>query len=142
MKTKDYMLGTLLAATLLVLVTTMAQAQMATDTVKVNIPFSFNIGPQTFPAGDYTLKPLLEHAVLLRNASGRTMANVTYKSVESRESQKATKLVFNGYGDQYFLAQIWRADDNIGGELVKSAAEIEIAKRTPTQQIALAARNR
>jgi len=142
MNTRNYMLRTLLAATLLVLVVAMAQAQMPTDAVKVNIPFSFNIGAQTFPAGEYTLKPLLAHAVLLRNRSGRTIANVPYNSIESREPQKATRLVFNGYGNQYFPAQIWRADDNIGGELMRSAAEIEIAKRTPAQQLALVKSNR
>ena len=142
MNTKSYMLRFFLVATVLVVVASIAQAQLATAVVKVNIPFSFNIGAQTFPAGEYTLKPLLAHALLLRNGSGRTMASVQTNSVEAREPQKTTKLIFNGYGGHYFLAQIWRADDNVGGELVKSPAEIEIAKRTPAQQIALVTRNR
>jgi len=48
------------------------------------------------------------------------------------------KLVCNGYGGQYFLAQIWKAGDSTRRKLIKSPAEIEMARRYPSgQQIAL-----
>jgi hypothetical protein len=48
------------------------------------------------------------------------------------------KLIFNGYGGQYFLSQIWNAGDSIGQELIKSPVEIEMARNYSSgQQIAL-----
>jgi hypothetical protein len=41
-------------------------------------------------------------------------------------------------GGQYFLAQIWKAEDNIGRQRVRSPIEIERARKyAPGQQIAL-----
>lgn len=76
--------------------------------------------------------------MLLRNQAGQVLTSIGTNSVESTEVQRSVKLVFNGYGGQYFLAQIWKAGDNIGRELTKLPAEIEMAtKYSPGQQIAL-----
>ena len=40
------------------------------------------------------------------------------------------KLVFNKYGDEYFLSQIWKAGSNRGNELRKSRREAEVAAST------------
>ncbi|MBZ5629595.1 MAG: hypothetical protein LAO06_12095 [Acidobacteriia bacterium] len=138
MKRQSHILSGMVLGMSLALAVGLAQAQTGSDVVNVKVPFAFNIGAQTFPAGEYSLKPLLPHTMLLRNEAGQTLTNINANSVESREVQKAAKLVFNEYGGRYFLAQIWRADDNIGEELIKSRAEIEVArKHVPGQQIAL-----
>ena len=48
----------------------MGQAQIGGDVLKVKVPFNFTVGTQTFPAGEYSLKPLLPHTMLLRNQAG------------------------------------------------------------------------
>ena len=115
----------------------MAQAQMDNDVLKVTVPF-FQCRGETFPAGEYSLKPLVPHTLLLRNEAGQTLTNIGTHSVESREVQQAAELVFNGHGGRYFLARIWNANDNIGGELAKSRTEVELANKFgPGEQIAL-----
>jgi len=116
----------------------MGQAQIGGDVLKLKVPFNFTVGTQTFPAGEYSLKPLLPHTMSLRNQAGQVLTNINTNSVESIEVQKSMKLVFDGYDGHYFLAQIWKEGDNIGRELTKSPAEIEMAtKYSPGQQIAL-----
>ena len=116
----------------------MGQAQIGGDVLKVKVPFNFTVGTQTFPAGEYSLKPLLPHTMSLRNQAGQVLTNINTNSVESTDVPKSVKLVFNGYDGRYFLAQIWKEGDNIGRELTKSPAEIEMAtKYSPGQQIAL-----
>ena len=116
----------------------MGQAQIGGDVLKVKVPFNFTVGTQTFPAGEYSLKPLLPHTMSLRNQAGQVLTNINTNSVESTDVPKSVKLVFNGYDGHYFLAQIWKEGDNIGRELSKSPTEIEMAtKYSPGQQIAL-----
>jgi hypothetical protein len=116
----------------------MGHAQIGGDVLTVKIPFSFSVGTQTFSPGEYSFKPLLPHTMLLRNEAGVVLTNIGTNSVESSEVPKSTRLIFNGYGGQYFLTQIWKAGDSIGGELIKSPVEIEMAsKYSPGQRIAL-----
>lgn len=137
MKTQRYTLRKMIMGMFVALTVSMAHAQSG-DVLKVKVPFNFSVGTQTFPAGEYCLKPLLPHAMSLRNQAGQILTSIGTHSVESGEAQRSSKLVFNGYDGQYFLTQIWEVGDNIGRELVKSRAEIEIAtKYSPGQQIAL-----
>jgi len=123
---------------LVVLAVGMAHAQIGGDVLKVRIPFSFTVGTQQLPAGEYSLKPLLPHTMQLRNQSGQVLISIATNSIESTEVPRSVKLVFNGYGGQYFLAQIWKAGDSTGQELIKSPTEIEMARKHPSgQQVAL-----
>jgi hypothetical protein len=138
MKRQGYFPSKLVLGIFVVLALGMAHAQISGDVLKVKVPFDFRVGAQKFPAGEYSLKPLLPHTMLLRNQGGQVLTSIGTHSVESREIQSSVKLVFNGYGGQYFLAQIWKEGDNIGRELMMSPTEIEMAtKYLPGQQIAL-----
>jgi len=138
MKRQGYTLSKMILSMFVVLMVSMAHAQIGGDVLKVKVPFNFGVGTQTFPAGEYSLKPLLPHTMSLRNQAGQVLTSIGTNSVESTEVQRSVKLVFNGYDGHYFLAQIWKEGDNIGRELTKSPAEIEMATRySPGQQIAL-----
>jgi len=117
----------------------MAQAQNQSPSIKVKIPFTFNIGNQSFEAGDYTLKALIQHTTGLQNQNGRTLSNISSNSIEAAAAPSSTELVFNRYNEHYFLAQIWEAGSNIGKQLIKSPAEVEMARATdsPAEQIAV-----
>ena len=137
MKTQSYTLRKVILGTFIVAAVAMAHAQSG-DVLKVTITFNFSVGTKTFLAGEYSLKPLLPHAMALRNQAGQVLTSIGTHSVESREAERSSKLVFNGYNGQYFLTQIWEARDDIGRELAKSRAEAEIAtKYSPGEQIAL-----
>ena len=138
MKSQSYILRKMILGVFVVLVVTISQGQIGGEVLKVKIPFNFNVGTQAFPSGEYSLKPLLPHTMVLRNQAGQTLTNITTNSVQSSEVPRTVKFVFNGYGGQYFLTQIWKAGDSTGQELAKSSVEIEMARKYPAgEQIAL-----
>jgi hypothetical protein len=121
MNRQGYFLNKLLLGVFLLVLVSVGNAQYGS-------PINFNVGAQRFLAGQYDLKPLLQHTITLRTQQGRALTNITNISVESRETPSATTLIFTRYGEHYFLSQIWVAGDNIGREITKSPAEVEIAK--------------
>jgi hypothetical protein len=107
-----------------------AQAQSG-PTLKVTIPFEFQIGSQVLPSGEYNVKRLTQNSVLIRSEDGQTKAiAVTTTTVEAGINEKAAgeKLVFRQYGNQYFLSQVWMVRGGEGRELNRSDAERQAAK--------------
>jgi hypothetical protein len=97
--------------------------------IQVTIPFAFTLGDKTLPAGQYTIERnrLVPELFMVRSTDGRATARGFTKPVQRPTTQPHAKLVFHRYGDQYFLAQVWRMD---GGEaFLKSPAERAAAKR-------------
>ena len=98
----------------------------------VNIPFDSVAGKKSLPAGEYRVRVVAGAAskvLMIHSTDGRAkFATPSAMSVEGRESSKRAMLVFNRYGNQYFLSQIWEAGNTTGQELPKSRAEREIAK--------------
>jgi hypothetical protein len=118
-------LGVLLAGTV---ATVNAQSERNDVT---NIPFNFVVGKNTLPAGDYVVKPNRRNSDtiwLLQSKDGHVSALFTTASVRASKTQKETKLVFNKYGDQYFLSQIWTVGNNSGREVVMRRQERELEK--------------
>ena len=93
-----------------------AQAQSA-SVIKVNVPFEFTFGDQTFPAGDYSLTQPQQHLVVLRDSRGRTIAQTLTGGIESLTPATATELKFQSYGDQHILAEVWQQYQTSGERL-------------------------
>jgi hypothetical protein len=77
------------------------------------------------PAGTYDINVLAGSEVLLRgpgNKGGFVVMNAT----ESLQVPSTSKIVFDRYGNKYFLHQIWTEGNRQGRECVKSRAEKEI----------------
>jgi hypothetical protein len=103
-----------------------AQAQM----LKVTVPFDFSAGSATLPSGDYIVsKPNTSQGVLqIRNDDNGASAFVMTQSTRSNRRDGNGKLVFNRYGNHYFLSQVWAPSTETGHRLNPSKAEREIAK--------------
>ena len=102
-------------------------AQTASE-VKVNIPFDFSTGKATLKAGSYTIKRTSGSVLALRSTDGKTTALVNAPlTIGSRDSKSGERLVFNKYGDQYFLSQVWLSVDT-GRQLFTSGAETKAAR--------------
>lgn len=104
-----------------------AQAQTtSTQKVLANIPFSFNVGKVSLPAGKYTITVLNpssdRKALQIRSADGRSSAIVLTNGVMGKISDEA-KLVFDRYGDRYFFAQVRMAGDATALVAIKSSTE-------------------
>jgi hypothetical protein len=97
------------------------------EAMHVNIPFDFRIGDQLVPSGTYLIQSSAT-AIMLREVDGR-MLGVSFLTIpESRLAAPAkSELVFNRYGNDYFLASVWSRDSKNGRALPKSKQEKRIA---------------
>ena len=106
-----------------------ANAQIDSATrIEVNVPFDFAVGNTTLPAGKYEIKgvdDLAPNVLELRSANGRTTVVFEAASAQTRGDQIESKseLIFNKFGDRYFLSQVWVAGSSSGNELPKSRME-------------------
>ena len=73
--------------------------------MKANIPFSFAVGNTWLPAGEYTISSPIREVIEFQSADHLNIATVV--SAESHdESTSGSKLVFEKYGNQYFLHRV------------------------------------
>jgi hypothetical protein len=106
-----------------------ASAQSGTPLAEVNIPFAFQMGTQTLPAGMYRIDRESGHLVLLRGPGQAAGFVQTHDAIRSRAANHGT-IVFDHYGNKYYLRQIWTAGSTDGLECPKSRAEKESLQAT------------
>ena len=131
---KQRTLSTLTMLSLLLMLTVGTVFAQSERIGVINIPFNFIIGQKILPAGEYTIRPSRIDSKTVWLVQGNdTQAGAFFLTIPvlARETQEKTRLVFNKYGDQYFLSQVWTAGDNLGRELSMPRLERELAKNTP-----------
>ena len=120
----------------LVMAGVLALAAMATtrvvqaqETLRANIPFDFVAGNTSLPAGEYLVEASgPTHTLLLIDRKDAiSSAFINTNAAVSAVPQSESKLVFNRFGDRYFLSQVWTAGYSTGRQLMKTAREKEIA---------------
>ncbi|MGC1613801.1 MAG: hypothetical protein WA736_03865 [Candidatus Acidiferrum sp.] len=125
MKTRALVIAGVMALTL----AATARVAQAQEMMKVNIPFDFVAGDRALPAGEYTVTvsgPL--HTLILNDRKDSASAILGSHAVLAAEAQSQSKLIFNRYGDRYFLSQVWSEGNYSGRQLSKSAREKEVAQ--------------
>ena len=112
----------------LLLVAGLAIAQ--TSNVRANVPFNFAVGSKILPAGTYDIGAISSDPkmLLLKARDGNSSMIVGSNSAENPKGAEKSKLVFNRYRDQYFLAEIWVKGATSGRQLPKTSREKELAK--------------
>ena len=99
-----------------------------TGKVEVKIPFDFTAGKATFKAGTYSIKRVSNNSVAIRSLDGKTTKLIDAPlAIGARDSKAGERLVFNQYGEQYFLSQVWVEADS-GRQLFTSGAEKKAAQ--------------
>ncbi len=100
--------------------------------ITANIPFDFMVGNKTLPAGSYRVgrSTTMGMMLVIQSADHRGSAFFLAHFVSAKSGQdKSAKLIFNKYGDQYFLSQVWSGEETDDGRrLMKSRREREVAK--------------
>jgi hypothetical protein len=116
----------------LTLHTTNAQAQIIGDLV-VNIPFQFHAGSSRLPAGKYVIH-MLDNTDLtimeISSADGSVSALFNVQSAESNSTPAKSELIFNKYGNRYFLDKLFDEDNPDGSRVVESRYEKRMDKAT------------
>ncbi len=105
------------------------QAQSTPWVIKVKIPFEFNVGEQTFPAGDYSLTQPLQHLLVLRDARGQTIASVFTGGIDSLAPVASTKLKFDSFGGRHTLTEVWQQQKTTGERIYPAKQRTTFAKR-------------
>jgi hypothetical protein len=121
---------------------TRASAQIV-DTIVADVPFGFVIRDQTLPAGSYTIKRLDSQpgVMELRDADGERLMLFLTGSAQAAREPDQTELIFDRFGDQYFLTEIFEAGNKAGAEVPKSRAERSLEKEIATVKVIVPARN-
>lgn len=91
--------------------------------VAVNVPFDFQIGAKTMPAGIYRIDMPNQHVILLRGSAhdaNRFASTIPEISTTPRYSGK---VVFHRYGNRYFLHEVWTAGSDTGRECLPTKEE-------------------
>jgi hypothetical protein len=101
-----------------------ASAQSTKTVAVVDIPFAFQTAMQTLPAGRYRIDRESGQLIRLQGPDAAGGFVEMHGAIKSRVADHGY-LVFDRYGDKYFLHQIWTQGSHDGLECSKSRAEKE-----------------
>src|ERR1700722_10018937 len=121
-----------------------AQAQIVGD-LEVTIPFLFHAGNAKLPAGKYRIHLLDDsnQAVMeIISADGSTSALFHVQETQAQNTPGQNELLFNKYGNRYFLTRVFDAGDPNGSQVVKSDYEKRISQQTMDSQERVPAQHR
>jgi hypothetical protein len=103
--------------------------QAQSPILRADIPFDFVVLGTRLHSGEYHVKQMSPEVTLIQSKDARSSAIVLTRAVPAGKISDVGKLVFNRYGDQYFLSKIWEASSASGRQLPKSRLEREVAQR-------------
>jgi hypothetical protein len=109
-----------------------ANAQIVGDLL-VNVPFEFHAGNAKLPAGEYRVHVLDDSDLTLMQISSMDGSSTTLFEVEETDTKSLptkSELIFNKYGDQYFLATLIEEGSSVGSQVVESQLEKKISQQT------------
>lgn len=102
-------------------------AQSGTPALRADIPFAFEMRGQSMPAGDYGVEFSSDRNYIMvksKENAREGAIGLTFAVYQTRSMGVVPKLVFNKYGDRYFLSQVWHP--NLVRELPKTKQEREL----------------
>ena len=105
-----------------------AQAQ-GSRSEYADIPFDFKAGDKELPAGRYQISQSTSgEAVTVRGVENSISVVKMTNHLVQLDPAKTSKLVFNRYGNQYFLSEVWIAGRSTGQQIRKTNAEKAIQR--------------
>jgi hypothetical protein len=114
-----------------------------TQAVKANIPFDFTVGQRLLPAGTYVIEKVQDSVITLKNLN-KPIQIMGLTLPDSSVARGDSKLIFNRYGDQYFLSKVLSEqagmDLRIPTSKVERRAQVQEARVKSATQTYVAAR--
>jgi hypothetical protein len=121
-----------------------AQAQIVGE-IEANIPFQFHAGNVKLPAGRYFIH-VLDNTDLtvmeITSADGSTSALFDVQGTQATSSPAKSELIFDKYGNRYFLAKLFDEGNPSGSQVVESRYEKRISQASAEGQEHVAALRR
>jgi hypothetical protein len=113
-----------------------AKAQIVGD-LEVNIPFQFHAGNAKLPAGQYRIH-VLDNSDLtvmeISSADGSTSALFQVQAADANSAPAKSELIFNKYGNRYFLAKLFDEGNPAGSQVLESRYEKRVSQGTVEAQ--------
>jgi hypothetical protein len=116
---------TLLALTAFVLTLVINTPFACAQSARANVPFDFAVAGKWMPAGTYTVSEIGDCEIRVSNTQSNATALVLTQREERLDHQSA-RLVFQVYGDKYFLAEAWSGSGKSGMEFPIGKEEHEL----------------
>jgi hypothetical protein len=111
------------------LILTVASAQAQTGhQMAANIPFDFTAGKTSLRAGIYSVKLTSEGTLLVRSVDGKKSVLLLARQAEAVGTEKPARIIFNRYGDRYFLSHAFLGGADVGQQVISSRAERDLAR--------------
>jgi hypothetical protein len=107
-----------------------ARAQIVGE-LEVNIPFQFHAGNTKLPAGKYLIHALddADQTIMeISSADDSISALFEVQVVNADSTPNKSEVVFNKYGDRYFLAELLQEGNPVGSKVVESRYEKRISQ--------------
>ena len=129
---RKHLCESLLALSFLVsmLVAAAPASAQSTNDLHAQVPFDFYVGDSLISAGDCTVASVTSDGSGLRitsNGSKASAITLTNLANGNPNREARPRLVFHKYGDQYFLAAVWGADQD-GRAMIESKRERRLRK--------------
>ena len=108
--------------------------------IRAEIPFEFVAGTKTYPAGTYAVEYTDPQGVLVvQIGEDERRRTVLWSNTVPAKSwqDNSPKLIFDRYGEQYFLTQVWAGREIGGRELRKFHGELELAQEYLATNVSL-----
>lgn len=113
---------------------------LAQQEVRANVPFSFSAGSKMLPAGDYSITPIRDDAIQIRN-HGKGVAVLALATGTADQSRNGSVLVFEKHAGQYSLREILCAakgmNVSLPAEHWKKGSYREEAMNSPVDDLVL-----
>ena len=120
-----------------------AQAQIIGN-LEADIPFQFHAGNTELPPGKYVIH-ILDNSDLtimeISSADGKMSALFDVREAEANSTPARDELIFNKYGNRYFLAKLFDKSNADGSAMIESRYEKTIDKATAEAQEHVPARH-
>jgi hypothetical protein len=107
-----------------------AQAQII-GSLEADIPFQFHVGGAKLPAGKYIIHVLDNSDLTLMeisSADGSTSALFQVRDAQAKSTPGKNELIFDKYGNRYFLGQLFDESNRFGSAVVKDGYEQRVAE--------------
>jgi hypothetical protein len=123
---------------------TKAHAQIIGD-LEVTIPFQFHAGDAKLPAGKYVVHTVDNTDLTIMEISsedGSTSAIFEVRDAEANSTPAKSELIFNKYGNRYFLAKLFDEGNPSGSTVDKSRYEKKVGQAATEAQAHVPAHHR
>jgi hypothetical protein len=115
-----------------------AGAQEPGTRIRAQIPFDFTVKGRTLPAGTYDITRVMDEPItlLLRNVNDKHVDVLVETAPKlERSIPNRDELIFNRYGDTYFLSDVFTAGEQTGEELRTTHQERELKREMARNQV-------